>query len=776
MMAGMRRSGLVLGFLLQACSFESQAPQGAPKAEAAKRPTAPGLTLGGAGPVCPDTAQVVPQVALRDQFEVAISPDGGLLGGVAEDEIVVLNEVASGRHVAEIEGRSPRFSRDGRALFVRRGGSLVRVELPGLAERVVVSAPAGVLGLAVDDAGARAVTVSEGRLAVWDTASGARRCEGEHAAARAEVALAGDGGRVWTCANDQVAVWEASTCAVLASAKLSGNCQALGVDAAGQRLVVQTREASAGGFVGYLNDPDRVPDGAPPTPSEATDVRDAATLARAAIWPQSGRPEGFVFRPDGRAILSAALLGPGIVELDLGSGAFAEHELAPKTEVHALAFSADGKRLGVIGADRSSDGYERWESSQLRAWSWPERALVSAAPAGLGKQVWPIRALAHGETLLTFETDELAQGLRKVDTWEPVRAIFDLPMRSVLTRGGERLAAAAGGEVRLLDTRTGAAREGLKLAGRVEHLEFSGDGSRLLVYTEDGRLHVVDVANFEVARVFAGAAEAKPTRSLDAMLEGGRSPTPPAVAPSISPDGALVLYARAKEGAALWEVATGKKVRELGAGAREAAWSADGGRVALRGADAVQVFAVGSGELVASLPLRASDVLLARDGAALVGLTEVGAVILLDLGGAPPRTLAQDAQEIAWAPDGTLIAATPSHHIAWALPEGAEVGRIEAPRGARVVRRSDGRWLVARGGRLQIHGADGALLVSRLQTREGAWAAWTPTGTWDVGDPQGARLIAGASGLAPCSAHARRVEGLWGQALAGGVAPVGPTR
>lgn len=773
-MAGMRRGGLVLGCLLQACSFESQAPQGATKAETAKRPAAPGLTLEGGGPVCPETALVVPQVGLRDVFEVAISPDGGLLAGVAEDEIVVLHEVASGRHVAEIDGHSPRFSRDGRALFVRRGGSLVRVELPGLGERVVVRAPAGVLGLAVDDAGARAVTASEGRLAVWDAASGARRCEGEHAAARGEVALASEGGRVWTCANDQVAVWDASSCGVLASARLSGNCQALGVDAAGRRLVVQTREASAGGFVGYLKDPDRMPDEAPPTPREATDVRDAATLARTAIWPQSGRPEGFVFRPDGRAILSAALLGSGIVELDLESGAFAEVELAPKTEVRALALSADGRRLGVIGPDRSSDGYERWESSQLRAWSWPERALVSAAPAQLAKQVWPIRALPHGETLLTFETDELAQGLRKVDTWDLVRAIFDLPMGSTLAKGGERLAAAGGGEVRLLDTRTGAAREGLELAGRVEHLAFSGDGSRLLIHTEDGRLHVVDVAKFEVTRVFAGAAAAEPTPSLDARIEG--DPSPPLVTPSISPDGALVLYARAKEGPALWEVATGKKVRELGAGAHDAAWSADGGRVALRGADAVQVFAVGSGALVASLPLRASDVLLSRDGAALVGLTTEGAVILLDVGGAPPRTLAEDAREIAWAPDGALIAATLTHHIAWAGPGGAEVGRIPVPRGARVVRRGDGRWLVARGGRLQIHGADGALLVSRLQTREGAWAAWTPAGTWDVGDPQGARLIAGASGLAPCSAHARRVPGLWGQALAGGVAPAGPTR
>lgn len=770
MMARMRRVGFVLGCLLQACSFESPAPQGATKTaarEAGKGPeagaAAPGLVLEGSGPVCPDTAQVVPQVPLRDELALAISPDGGLLAGVAEDEIVVLSEVASGRHVAEVEGRSPRFSRDGRALFVRRGGSLVRVELPGLAARAVVSAPAGSLGLAVDDAGERAVSVTEGRLAVWDAASGARRCEGEHAAARAELALAGDGGRVWTCAKDQVAVWDASTCRVLASATLSGHCQALGVDAEGRRLVVQTREPSSGGFVGHLEDPDRVPDGEPQAPSEATDVRDAATLAREAIWPQSGRPEGFVFRPDGRAILSAALLGAGLVELDLGSGAIAEVELAPRTEVHALAFSADGKRLGVVGPDRSSDGYDRGWVSQLRVWSWPERRLISATPAAQAKQVLPIRALPHGQTLLTFETDELQQGLRRVDTWEPVRAIFDVPTRFAFSTGGEHLAAVAGGEVRLLDTRTGAAREGLKLAGRAGGLAFSGDGSRLLVYTGDGRLHVIDVAKFEVERVFTGAVESRPG------TDPGSS-----VAPSISPDGAWVLYARAKEGPALWAVATGKKVRALGAEARDAAWSADGGRVALRGADAVQVFAVGSGEVVASIPLRASEVLLSRDGAALAGLTAEGAVILHALGGAPPRTLAEEARGIAWASDGALVATMPTQHAAWTVPGGAAAGRVEAPWGARVVRVADGRWLVARGGRLQIHAADGALLASRLQSREGAWAAWTPAGTWDVGDPRGARLIAGASGLAPCSGHARRVPGLWQQALAGGVASAGP--
>lgn len=765
----MRHATLAALCLPLACNPGPQAPATTATTASATAPAPSaagpsGLTLAGRGPACPDGAAVVSQARVHDGYEVALSPDGALIATVDEDDLVVLTDVATGQHVGEVLGRGPRFTRDGRALLVRRGASLIRHELPGLAARVVMTGPPRLRNLAVDDAGARVAAVDLGRLTVWDTASGARRCEDAHASASGEVAISGDGGRVFTCADDQLAAWDTATCRPLATTTLSGTCIALALDPTGARLVAQTRKRSnVKNFVGYLDDPDVVPGAGdpPPVPNDATDVRDPTTLARRAVWPQAGDPRRSVFRPDGRALLGVANLGPGVVELDLDTGATSDLELAPATTADSLAFSADGKRLAVVGADYAPGRFERWELRDLRVWSWPERALVSAAPTDAIKPVSPIRPLPHGQTLITFETDELEQGIRRLDTWEPLRSTFGVPFRFAFAPGGEFLAAAASGEARLLDTRSGAARDPLKLAGDIRELAFSDDASRLLLATDDGRLHVVDVASFQPARAFTGVDV--PARfTLDPPAE-----RPPPVVPTLSPDGARVLFARPNEGPALWDVASGDRLQPLDAPALDAEWSADGARIALRGGDAVKVFDVRTGEALATVAVQARTALLSRDGAHLVTWTTEDAVLVHDLRGGPPRPLADGARDLSFARDGALLITTDTQRIAHSLATGSELARIDAPWTARVVRLADGRWLVARTGRLLVHAADGALLASRIQARDGAWAAWAPDGTWDVGDPRGTRLLAGATNLAPCSGHTRHQPGLWTRALAG---------
>ena len=123
----------------------------------------------------------------------------------------------------------------------------------------------------------------------------------------------------------------------------------------------------------------------------------------------------------------------------------------------------------------------------------------------------------------------------------------------------------------------------LRTDGPVHAAEYSPDGSRIAVASEDGR-----------ARIFA----ADSGRLLATLVHKG-----PVLDARFSPDGKLVATASADGTARLWRGRSGDSVRVLDHGGRVAAveFSADGGVLVSGGGHTARVWDVGSGELLRTL-------------------------------------------------------------------------------------------------------------------------------------------------------------------------------
>jgi WD40 repeat protein len=344
--------------------------------------------------------------------------------------------------------------------------------------------------------------------------------------------------------------------------------------------------------------------------------------------------------------------------------------LDPPSGVGRLVWSPDGRRLAAIGRDHGGRGAKVWDAATGKeiplpapvkgAWSWlswaPEGRHLAVGTYGT-VQVWDA---AWAKEALTPLLDLYSPGpsLDRPAAWSP---------------DGRRLAVASPDwAVKVWDAATG--KEALSLGrskGRTDlHppenrvvLAWSGDGKQLASSASLERtIRIWDPASG--AKLLTLPGHPRAIRSLAWSRDGRR------------------LASAGDEGAVkVWDVAAGKEIlslryarppRELSTHPSPPAesllaWDADGGRLAVAGADgAVTVWDVLTAKEAVSLSGRkaaVSSVAWSPDGRRLASAGEDGTVSLWDTtAGQEVLTLryaqpqAARPRSVAWSPDGRRLA------------------------------------------------------------------------------------------------------------------------
>jgi WD40 repeat protein len=407
-----------------------------------------------------------------------------------------------------------------------------------------------------------------------------------------------------------------------------------------------------------------------------------------------------VFAPDSESIVGMGTNGV-VLRWEVGSLEDLPPFSAGNQAQTAAAFSADGKFLAVA----SMDGTVRlWDVAQARATltipaskravravaltadsktllTGDEEGIVRAWDAATGKEAMlgggrpTFAALAFagsGETLVSADGGRL-------DRWEARSGkpldkhdLGDNPFEpAALSADGQTLAVAReGGQVRLLDTATGKER-GVLEVGKVKviALLFAPDGRSLAVGGggQEGRsLTLFDTATFKETRKLQGPG-------------GAGNPL------AFTPDGKLLLVGDGGS-LVLWEVATGKPRRQLGAPPRQR--DADDGDVLMWFPNRMLPIETGLG------------VAVTRDGNHMIQ-ARGDSVCLVDLvsGRVAQRFEGPGVKlgAVALSPDGKLLAAGAADATVrlWDVAGGKELGALSGHRAEvhRLVFSADGKVL-----------------------------------------------------------------------------------
>jgi RNA polymerase sigma factor (sigma-70 family) len=206
----------------------------------------------------------------------------------------------------------------------------------------------------------------------------------------------------------------------------------------------------------------------------------------------------------------------------------------------ALAFTADGKTLVSAGQDNT-----------IRLWE----TATGKERLPLGGHLQSAKAIAFspdGKTLATG-SDDHSMHLWDAATGKEIRSFVGQKESCVyavaFSPGGKTLASGGlGGIVRLWEVATG--KELRKLGGHgrgVSTVAFSGDGRSLVVGSFDGPLRLWDVAKGEEIRQFESSRVASVAFSSDGKL----------------------LAAAGTKGIDLWEISTGKRLQHLSSNTSE---------------------------------------------------------------------------------------------------------------------------------------------------------------------------------------------------------------
>jgi RNA polymerase sigma factor (sigma-70 family) len=473
--------------------------------------------------------------------ESVLSPDGKLLARPHVDtqngtSSVKLTEVATGKELPEIA-----FKYGASALtFAPDGKRLAWATPPGAVQfwdlaagKVAAELPAD--GRAGDRASSlafspdgKAVAVSrrDGRLEVWDVATRKRRVQlGEpepptrlfvpiplaYSARTVEAAFAPDGKTLAFCSGSAVRLLDVAAGKVVGPAA-DGHREAvssLGLSADGKTLVTHAR-------------------------GDAVLLWDAATgkpLRRVRV---PGGVAQAVLSPDG-AVLATVAAGPAVVLYEAATGKELRKLPVKGQGISAPAFSPDGKMLAAR-ADRTG---------MIHLWD-----------VATGK---PLRALG----------EEPKPGLRKVVV---LRGVVGTVTRDLAFSPDGKLLAAAGGpnQIWLWDTAAGRRLRELSLAGGhvVKHLAFAPDGRSLAAVNLDGTATLFETATGEKRCQFGKPDGAGVRPGPVAFVVGGMvgmagsEPASP-FRVSFSPDGRLLAVASEGPAMRLWDVRTGKEVKQL---------------------------------------------------------------------------------------------------------------------------------------------------------------------------------------------------------------------
>jgi WD40 repeat protein/tRNA A-37 threonylcarbamoyl transferase component Bud32 len=629
---------------------------------------------------------------------VAYSPDGNRLVLVdrtgrahlidpARREVVWTSEV-----LGEYLGLLPKFAADSSAfaLPVQERGQAVVID--AVAGGTIVTVPVqGIVSVALDDTGDRLLTASPRHgVRIWDTRTGALRATlGEDSDGFLDVALL-SGARALALGPRGVVLWdlqrrERMNTFSVDRAVLTGMTTSSSGDtlfAWGTKGSVFAWSTERGELVGeYVGHTSQVRAGV------FDDARGVlVTIGLEGVlfcWDQLTQSPVFVLGGLGDNA-EAIALQPGservafadrddnVRIVDYGARRRFLTVEAPVVKVESLAFAPDGERA-IIGAAAPS---------------------VAVIDTGTGALVRELAVPSPGPTYAVYSRDGRriaaanatdAVVVYDADGQEPVATISGAASMIAIAPDGSAVAAGrADGEVRVFDATSGTQRWSKKIFDtKVSTVEYSSDGTMILVGAKDGKAAVLAAAT--------GDPTAVPSHS--GRVRGAR----------FAPDGSFVVTVGMSEPLHIVDTTTGKLRHELGKTMLSVALSRDGTRVAGGTFEGdLGVWDTATGERTLWVPAGSVPIGLVRfapDGERLLTLSYEGGVAVWSAsGGGRLATLDGHRGTIVrgqFSPDGAQVLSIGDAETRARLWDVALETRT--PEAVARVARCDSGWLVVNG-------------------------------------------------------------------------------
>ncbi len=470
-------------------------------------------TAGGAVVAAFVTAVAVPPMG--GMSTLAFSPDGTLLAYSSLYGIGRLWRVADHVLVATLEASALSFSADGRQLIVGKpeGGAPVLYDLQSGHEAPVASGASEVVDLSLIAGGAAAVTAAgPGGAKVWDLASGQLIASLPCPAAGSARSVAASPARALVaigCADGSVSLSELAApyaARVLrpASSQHAFSNALVRFDGEGRRLVTVVEDelavwdAASGQALQRVRLPPAPPPPSPTLPPGFAPGRTAPAGASAPMPQQAAASEVELMTSPDR-VQALAVRADGAVaavgratELslwDLSSGRLIGRLAPPSTvpgaanaslelRVRSLLQGFNPQRNGATGLAFSRDG----------------RVLL--ATGSYGQRLWDLQS---GQPIQLQPASPVARGATPSAAMDPMALLGQLEVApsfaAALSPDGRVAARAYGQAIRLVDLATGT--QIAELTGHtrpVGALAFSADGRRLVSCAGDGSLRVWSLA------------------------------------------------------------------------------------------------------------------------------------------------------------------------------------------------------------------------------------------------------------------------------------------